>query len=510
MDNTTIAPIKEFHQITIDEYLMAKQEITNRLMNMSEDYIAIGFLLRQIDESEAYRQDGYASLKDFAKAEYNLSESSVSRFININKEFSKGGYGKELSPEYRGFGVSKLSELLNMSDEDRQLVTAATTVATIREIKEFNREAEALAEEQIPGRQNVEDTIAAYANGEFDTSETVKAEVLTTEVPVNTRTWSDLETVLIEFFRDKPELLNEIYSLSLSTYEDVVEKINPSGNVSFRYKALFLFMYGYGDGVVLKKMGVPNTSYTWPDVIKTIVDIYKDTYTDHDTVHQNFYSQNMPVEETKVVDEEKAAESPKAAVEEYETCNVKKSTCTSCDKYTNRAEAYKTDEQRYDEEQDKIDRETARKLKEMADEKKMEQLPSDTKNVHVIKMGEDMFEEAAKYRRNFELRPIEEDYSVGDIVELVEYKAGEKTGKSVIKIVTAMLEDVIGLDDGWCIISLSPVDEDGQTSRYADTAQICRNIESNANGWTADNEEYILVEDAVGFVKIGIHRYGGN
>ena len=47
---------------------------------------------------------------------------------------------------------------------------------------------------------------------------------------------------------------------------------------------------------------------------------------------------------------------------EYETCNVKTGTCTSCDQYKNRTEAHKTDEQRYSEEQDAIDRETKKKL----------------------------------------------------------------------------------------------------------------------------------------------------
>ena len=60
---------------------------------------------------------------------------------------------------------------------------------------------------------------------------------------------------------------------------------------------------------------------------------------------------------------------------EYETCNVKTGTCTKCDQYNNRKEAYKTEEQRYEEEQDQIDRETAKRLKEMEDEKKMETLP---------------------------------------------------------------------------------------------------------------------------------------
>lgn len=63
---------------------------------------------------------------------------------------------------------------------------------------------------------------------------------------------------------------------------------------------------------------------------------------------------------------------------EYETCNVKTGTCTSCDQYKNRTEAYKTDEQRYSEEQDAIDRETKKKLREMEQEEKMQNLPSDT------------------------------------------------------------------------------------------------------------------------------------
>ena len=525
--DTTIAPVKEYHQMTINEYLEAQQEIANRLMNMSDDYIAIGFLLRKIDESEAYRQDGYESLKDFAKDKYNMSESSVSRFININKEFSKHGYSKEISEDYRGYGVSKLTELLNMCVEDRQLVTAATTVAQIREIKEFNREAEALAEEQIPGQQNVEDTIAAHERGEFtgglDTSaqesETVIAEVLAPQERVNTRTWNDLETVLIEFFRDKKELLNDIYRLSLSTVEDVVEKINPSGNLTFRHKTLFIFMYGASEGVILKKMGAPNTNYTWSDVLQTIVDIYKDTYTDHDTVHQNFYSQE------KAIEEPKPAEPPKAATEEYETphpenitsicfscteyetCNVKKSTCVNCDQYKNRAETQKTDEQRYDEEQAKIDKQTAKKLQEMSDEKKMEKLPSEQEprgqQIHEIKLGTEFFDDALSNKKTFELRKNDRDYRVGDLLEMKEYANGAETGRTLTKYISYILEDYTGLAEGYCILATVPVNEDSEPLQYADLEDICRDIRANGNGHTEDGDEFIRVEDAVGFVRLG-------
>ena len=56
----------------------------------------------------------------------------------------------------------------------------------------------------------------------------------------------------------------------------------------------------------------------------------------------------------------------------YIECNVRTSTCTSCDQYINKTEAYKSQEERYSEEQDKIDRETKKKLQEIDDEKKME------------------------------------------------------------------------------------------------------------------------------------------
>jgi hypothetical protein len=45
---------------------------------------------------------------------------------------------------------------------------------------------------------------------------------------------------------------------------------------------------------------------------------------------------------------------------------------TSCNAYENRREAQKTDEERYNEEQAAIDRETQKKLREMQQEEKMQ------------------------------------------------------------------------------------------------------------------------------------------
>ena len=151
---------------------------------------------------------------------------------------------------------------------------------------------------------------------------------------------------------------------------------------------------------------------------------------------------------------------------EYETCNVKTGTCTKCDKYNNRAEAYKTDEQRYNEEQDRIDKETAKKLCEMAQEEKMNNLPSDKQEngqrVHQIKLGASFFGEVERGEKTFELQKNDRGYKKGDILEMMEYKDGKNTGRTVRVIVTYMLEDFAGLEEGYCIMATKLMNEDGE------------------------------------------------
>ncbi len=151
---------------------------------------------------------------------------------------------------------------------------------------------------------------------------------------------------------------------------------------------------------------------------------------------------------------------------EYETCNVKTGTCTSCDQYKNRAEAYKTEEQRYNEEQDAIDRETKKKLREQAEEEKMNNLPSDTQEngqkVHHIKLGATFFEEVASGEKTFELRKNDRDYKKGDILEMMEFKDGKNTGRTVRVLVTYILEEFAGLEDGYCIMATSLMKEDAE------------------------------------------------
>lgn len=192
---------------------------------------------------------------------------------------------------------------------------------------------------------------------------------------------------------------------------------------------------------------------------------------------------------------------------EYETCNVKTGTCTKCDQYKNRSEAHKTDEQRYSEEQDRIDRETAKKLREQAYEERMNNIPSASgengQKVHQIRIGESFFEDACSNIKSFELRKNDRGYKKGDILELLEFAGGRNTGRTVRKLVTYILEDYTGLEDGFCIMATSLANKDGEALQDADLERICNDIKANGDGYTEEGDEYILIDKAVGIAEGG-------
>ena len=139
----------------------------------------------------------------------------------------------------------------------------------------------------------------------------------------------------------------------------------------------------------------------------------------------------------------------------YSGCEARTATCIKCDMYIDKAESEKNPEQLYDEEQAAMDRETRRKLSLAADEQKMQQLPSDTQRqvkIHEVKIGATFFEEAACGKKNFELRRNDRGYRVGDMLELQEYRDGAYTGRICRKLITYMLEDYTGLQEGYCIL----------------------------------------------------------
>lgn len=143
----------------------------------------------------------------------------------------------------------------------------------------------------------------------------------------------------------------------------------------------------------------------------------------------------------------------------YSDCNVKTGTCQSCDQYINKAEAEKTEEERYSEEQDAIDRETAKKLREKADEEKMQQLPSDGNKDKCIRMSQSAFEEIEAGKPYIITK--DDSFRKGQEVTLIAFKEGKATGqqckKTIICVDTSITSSA--LEDGYCILGLGEIEE---------------------------------------------------
>lgn len=135
---------------------------------------------------------------------------------------------------------------------------------------------------------------------------------------------------------------------------------------------------------------------------------------------------------------------------QYETCHEKKATVTSCNAYEDRREAYKTDEQRYNEEQAKIDAETRKKLRDRQQEETMKQGPEE-KQHEEIRLSASRYKEITSGALSFLLLK-KDGFKVGEEISLPEYAEGQQTGRTIEIKISYVTEDWTGLDDDYCII----------------------------------------------------------
>lgn len=143
----------------------------------------------------------------------------------------------------------------------------------------------------------------------------------------------------------------------------------------------------------------------------------------------------------------------------YEDCHDKAATVTSCNAYENRREAQKTDEERYNEEQAAIDRETQKKLHEMQQEEKMQHLPSDERKEKTIRVSPDKMKAVAIDHTRPYMILKNDGYREGDTVKLIEFAEGRATGNTADMKIICMDDDTTSsaLEEGYCVIALQEV-----------------------------------------------------
>ena len=388
--------MEEYHQITLNEYISIKEDIKRRLNHLAESFVAIGNRLKQIRDTEAYRQDGYNTIFEFAEKELGLTKSPTSRFMAINDKYSIGGNSLELREEFIGLGKSRLSEMLTMDPEDYVLITNQTSIKDIREIKRMEKAAE-------------------------------DNEVLT-----------KFQEVLRKEYASPDRRKELIEIANAKCIDDIKAAVIPEG---YRLMKKGVLVIKFEDEkITVRTMGVSGVQeLTWSEILNEYdqafdlgaADPWKATYGEIE-------------EEVKPKKVEKKPESKKPTKAESKPV----ATSQQEEQVVGQTSIEK-DFPEYLPEDLKVEIEQTNKVE-------VPETVMDDRR-HKLKLAKMFFEDVRLGRKSFELRKNDRDYQIGDILELREMDNGEPTGRVIEKEITYILEGFAGLKEDYCILALADI-----------------------------------------------------
>nr|DAM70332.1 MAG TPA: Protein of unknown function (DUF3102) [Caudoviricetes sp.] len=205
----------EYMQLSMDDYIQSKNEIKQELGGIVKSFVRIGWQLTRIDKSGAYKHDGYNTIAEFARTEYGMNPSGVSRFMKVYEKYSVPGDTPELQEQYMEFKFNNLVEMLQLPEEDQQIFHPEDKREDIRELKDFNKENES-------NPMNLLDWKSAQS------------------------TEDKLHATIQEFFREKTGILNALYSSEAYQSENIKEMaqiVNPGDSMSYRKGTVFLMFH---------------------------------------------------------------------------------------------------------------------------------------------------------------------------------------------------------------------------------------------------------------------------
>ena len=205
----------EYMQLSMDDYIQSKNEIKQELGGIVKSFVRIGWQLTRIDKSGAYKHDGYNTIAEFARTEYGMNPSGVSRFMKVYEKYSVPGDTPELKEQYRKFKFNNLVEMLQLPEEDQQIFHPEDKREDIRELKDFNKENESNPMNLLCGKsaQSTEDKLHA---------------------------------TIQEFFREKTGILNALYSSEAyqsGNIKEMAQIVNPGDSMSYRKGTVFLMFH---------------------------------------------------------------------------------------------------------------------------------------------------------------------------------------------------------------------------------------------------------------------------
>ena len=295
----------KYVQMTLNDWLALKGQLEAELRGAAAGFVRIGFLLRKIEESKGYENDGSKNLAEWAKDNYGLSATAVSRFMAINRKYSIDGYSERLKPEYIEYGSAKLSEMLALPDADLEMVSPEMKREDIREIKKFNKEA-AKEEPADIEESNVKPAPAIAEEAHEEPPAEQSTEQLPNVLPEHQ--W------ILEFFRENKEVMNDLYASK--AYEEgntdgMKEIVNPAGARTFRHKMTMVSMMEAR--IMVKVFPKSPAPMSWAGFLQIAADIFEGKIDGANTYRNVFGEDEHPKNATEAAKNPKNAAEPRKA-----------------------------------------------------------------------------------------------------------------------------------------------------------------------------------------------------
>lgn len=269
--------IVEKYEKSYKEY---KQELDEELTKSAESFVRIGYLLKVARDTNVLAESGYKSVVEFAKAEYNIDKTQVSRYIHINDKFSEGGYSCNLMEEYKGYGYAKLTLMLQLPSAINESLSPELSKSDIQAIKDEVDEEKKISDIEVLLEQTDQD-------GEQ----------------------SEIESIIKELGKAETELFKTIHeTIEVGEKQAVIEAMAPVGEkiYSIRVKGVGRILMTVRDeeetiNLVKVRTNEKMTS-TWKEVTeawKKIIDVDKSTPENWESVYGMEFPKVAPVQQPK-------------------------------------------------------------------------------------------------------------------------------------------------------------------------------------------------------------------
>ena len=127
-----------FNKEILTEFHKRTKEIKLSIDAINFDMEKIAFNLHWINAKQAFKSDGYATIIEYAAEHFGYQKSTCYSLISIVDRFAirdnKGAIIEAFESRVKGFSVSKLSLMVNLTDAE---VDSLKPTMSVREIKKF-------------------------------------------------------------------------------------------------------------------------------------------------------------------------------------------------------------------------------------------------------------------------------------------------------------------------------------------------------------------------------------